>query len=214
MTRPWFGAVLALVLTVVTLAVFGRLPEQIPTHWNVHGEVDGWAPRFPGAFLMPAVLLGIWALALVLPRIDPRRAHLEAFRATYWLQMNAVLLFLAAVGAVALAAALGWPIAVGTVVGVGVGVLLIAVGNYLPRVKSNWWMGIRNPWTLSDDEVWRKTHRLGGRLFVLAGGMIVASAFLAPDLQLAMLLTAVAIAAVVPNVYSYLQWRKRGRPVG
>ncbi len=208
MRNRWFGLGIVAAMGVFTLAVFPRLPETIPTHWNFAGEADAWSPRFPDAYFPAAVALGLWLLAQVLPRIDPRRERYPSFAATYWQLINLTLLFLAGLQVAVLGVALGWPLDMSRVVPVGIGVLFVALGNYLPRVRSNWWMGIRTPWTLSSERVWRRTHRLGGRVFVAAGLLVVLTAFL-PGREWVIPTIAVA-AALLPVAYSYLLWRREG----
>lgn len=166
------------------------------------------AGKWPGAFLMPAFGLGLWLLFRVLPRLDPRRANYERFEPTYWTVANVVLVFLALVHVLSLGTALGWSIDVPRVILVALGSLFVALGNYLPRVKPNWSMGIRTPWTLDSDQVWRNTHRLGGKTFVAAGLVTIGVALLSPQRGFALMFAALVLAALVPLVYSYLAWRR------
>ena len=208
MRARWWGPVLAVLVALFAGVVYGRLPAEVPVHWNVAGEVDGWMPRFPGAFLMPLGVLVLWVLALGLPRIDPRREEYERFGETYWLLMNLIMLFVAALGVMTLGAALGWGVDVGRVVTAGVGVLFVALGNFLPRVRPNWWMGVRTPWTLSSERVWARTQRLAGWLFVAAGLAVLLATPLPGEPRMVVLLGGVAVAALVPTIYSYLAWRR------
>src|SRR5690606_4775678 len=169
MSRPWLGPVLLAAMVVFALAVYPSLPEQVPTHWGLSGEPDDWMPKWPGAFLPPLLGAGVWVLLLVLRRIDPRRAHYESFRSTFWLLLNVLLSFFALLHVVSLGTALGWPLDAGRAILLAVGLLFIALGSYLPRVRSNWWIGIRTPWTLESERVWRETHRPAGRTFTAGG---------------------------------------------
>lgn len=208
MTRKYFGAMVVGTMVLLTVALWSRLPDSIPIHWNIRGEVDGWARKWPGAFLAPALGLGVWLLLRLLPRLDPRRANYERFEATYWTVANTVIVVLALTHVISLATALGWPVDAPRVMVVVLGVMFIVLGNYLPRVKPNWWMGIRTPWTLENDQVWRDTHRLGGKLFVAAGLLTAAVALLLPEWAFPMMITSVGIAALAPAAYSYLAWRR------
>jgi uncharacterized membrane protein len=109
---------------------------------------------------------------------------------------------------VALGAALGWNVDTGRAVMGGVGVLLAVIGNYLPRIRSNWFLGIRTPWTLSSERVWRDTHRIGGRAFVLGGVAMVLAGFVPGAFARALSVSVVVAAAGIPVVYSYLAWRR------
>lgn len=208
MRSRWLAPALVAVAWVFSLAVYERLPAQVPTHWGLDGEVDGWSPRALGAFLLPAVGTLTVLLLHAVPRIDPRGDNVARFRPEFYLVINLVAAFLLLVHVAALGVALGWAVDVTAVIAVGLGGLLAAIGNYLPRVRANWFMGIRTPWTLSSDAVWRATHRVGGRLFVAAGVVVAASALLPAMWRGPVIVAAVLVAALVPAVYSYAAWRR------
>jgi uncharacterized membrane protein len=212
MMRKYAGPMLIGVMFAFTLAVYGMLPERIPIHWDIRGEVDGWAPR-GAAFLGPVLSIGLWLILLVLPRLDPKRENYERFEDTYWLVATSILAFLAVVHVATLGVALGWPVDMPRVILASIGVLLIAMGNYMPRVRPNWWMGIRTPWTLENERVWRDTHRLGGKTFVGAGLLALVASFLPPERAFYVFMPGVALAALVPFVYSYVVWRREQRRV-
>jgi uncharacterized membrane protein len=122
--------------------------------------------------------------------------------------INGILVFIAALHLVVLANGVGWPVPVGKLVPAGVGLLFVMLGNYLSRVQPNWFLGIRTPWTLSSDQVWRKTHRIGGAFFVIGGIGMVAAAFVPPAMVFPVLIAIVTLVAVVPVVLSYVFWRR------
>jgi uncharacterized membrane protein len=208
MRRRWPALIVVILMWVATLAVFRALPAEVPTHWNLRGEVDDWMPRWPGAFVAPLIATLIVGLMLALPRIDPRRVNVAHSTSDRVLMTNLVVLFFALLHVTATASALGYPVdESGWMMG-GLGLLFVGMGNYLPRIRSNWWLGIRTPWTLDSDRVWRETHRLGGRLFV-AGGLAMIAAVLLPAEPRAWVIGAViGTIAVVPLVYSFLVWRR------
>lgn len=207
MKRRWIAPLLIAAMWAFALAAYTRLPARIPTHWNLHGEVDGWSGR-GAAFLFPAIALGIALLMEVLPRIDPRRGNWEKFADETAVIVNVLVLFMAWMEAVTLGAAVGWDVDVGRAVLVGVGGLFAVMGNYLPRIRSNWFLGIRTPWTLASDRVWRETHRLAGRTFVAGGVAMAIAGFAASPAATELALAAAGVAAAVPVVYSYLAWRR------
>jgi uncharacterized membrane protein len=208
MKHRWITPLLLAAMWAFALAVYPDAPERIPTQWNLRGQPDAWGGR-SAVFLLPAIATALAALlVLVLPRIDPRRANWERFREELWVIVNVLLLFMAWIEAVTLGSALGWGVDPGRAMLGGVGVLLVLIGNYLPRIRSNWFLGIRTPWTLTSERVWRETHRVGGRAFVAAGlVMTLASLTPAPVADIASM-TAVGVAAVLPVAYSYFAWRR------
>lgn len=169
MKKPWMGVAIALAMALFSAAVYGRLPERLATHWNFAGKPDGWSGRAEAAWMLPAVALALWGILWLLPRIDPRRANYARFSGTYALVVNLTLLFLAVLHAAALGAAIGWPMDMGRLANAMVGLLFVAIGNVLPRVQPNWVVGIRTPWTLESDRMWRQTHRLGDAFSLRAG---------------------------------------------
>ncbi len=213
MSRRWLTPALVAAMTAAAIVFWSALPEQIPTHYNLSGQPDDWMARWPGAFLFPAMGLGIWLLLLGLRAIDPRRAHYEKFEDAYWTVLNLMTLFFALQQAMIVAVGLGAPVDPARFIPFAVGLLFALLGNWLPKIRSNWWMGIRTPWTLESDEVWRSTHRLAGWLFVAAGVAIMAASLVLPVEAVAWVIAPVVTVAVgVPFVYSYVAYRREKAP--
>jgi uncharacterized membrane protein len=208
MRSRWFGLVIAALAVAVSLWAYPQLPPTVATHWNVRGEADGFSSRLVAVSIMPLVILVMTGLFNVLPRLDPRRANYSKFIGTYWLIANAVILFILIGHGMIVATGLGYPVKIGRTMPIGVGLLFIVLGNYLTRVEPNWFVGIRTPWTLSSDTVWRKTHRTGGWLMVLGGSVIAACAFFPPAAFLPLFIAAVLLMAVIPIVQSYILWKR------
>jgi uncharacterized membrane protein len=207
--RRWFPLLLALLAAAISLAVYPRLPAQMVTHWDASGNPNGWMPRALGAFFAPALIALTGGILRLAPRIDPRRANYDKFRGAYESTIAAVLLLLLAVHLVVLAAALGYPVPVARLVPIFVGLLLLFIGNVLPRARSNWLYGIRTPWTLSSDRVWERTHRLAGYAMTAAGVLIILASALLPLRAGIFLIVGAALAATLgPAVYSYFIWKK------
>jgi uncharacterized membrane protein len=201
------GFVFAVLAAAFSIWAWPRLPAVVTTHWGFDGEPNGWSPRWVAAILLPLFLVALPLVFRVLPRIDPRGENYPKFSDAYWLICNSVVLFLAAIHVVVLLSAMGTPVDINLVVGLGVGLLFMVIGNYLGKVQPNWFMGVRTPWTLASEYVWRKTHRTAGWLFVGAGLVTVVSAFIPSIPSVAVMVVAVAIAAIIPVVQSYVLWK-------
>lgn len=198
--------ILTAVAALATVAVYPSLPERIPIHWNLHGEVDGWSSRQFGAVFGPAMMLGITALLLVLPRISPAQFRIDEFRPVYnYVTLLLVLLF-GYIHAVALWAALHPEAASGRALVAGLMLMFAAMGNVLGKVRRNFWMGIRTPWTLASDRVWIATHRLSARLLVAAGLVGAMLAVFGGPLPVVFVLLMAAVLA--PAVYSLVLYRR------
>lgn len=200
---------LLIVLAFVATAVaWPRLPERMPLHWNVAGEVDRWGAKAEGALLLPLIMLATWVMMRALPKVDPRRANYAKMAGTYDLVITIVLAATLVLHVTILAASMGYPVSVGTVVPLVVGVLFIVIGNVLPRARSNWWFGVRTPWTLSNDRVWERTHRVAGYAMFAAGVGIALVAFVPGEAAKFTLLALTGLCAATPVVYSYFAWRQ------
>jgi len=208
MRSRWFGLVIAVVAAGISIWAYPQLPPTVATHWNLRGVADGFSSRLMAVSIMPLVIIAMTGVFNVLPRLDPRRANYSKFIGTYWLIANAVILFILIGHGMIVATGLGYPVKIGRTMPIGVGLLFIVLGNYLTRVEPNWFVGIRTPWTLSSDTVWRKTHRTGGWLMVLGGIVIAACAFFPPRAFLPLFIAAVLIMAVIPIVQSYVLWKR------
>src|SRR2546430_615286 len=160
--RKWYPWALIGAVFVFSRAVYHRLPERLPTHWDAGGVPDGWSGRPVGVWLIPGIMIAVALILPLLPNIDPRRDNYEKFRPTYDLVVNSVITLLAIIDVAMIGVGLGWPLSMERFVPLMVGGLFVFLGNLMPRARPNWWFGIRTPWTLSNDRVWDRTHRLGG----------------------------------------------------
>jgi uncharacterized membrane protein len=185
---------------------YASLPDPMPTHWNAAGQVNGWMPKFWGAYLFPLIMAAMWVLFLVLPKISPRGFEMEPFLRAWGVLKVTILLLMAYIGVLVLRAARHGGELSQTAIFVAMGILFAVIGNVLGKVTRNFFVGIRTPWTLASEEVWYRTHRLAGKLFVAAGLFIAVAAFL--HMTLWPLFVALGIAGLVPVVYSYVIYRK------
>lgn len=202
------AAVLVAIGLAASLLLFGLLPESMPVHWNVRGEADGYMAREYAAFLMPALVALSAGLFAILPAISPKGFELDGATRAYRRLCGAILVFMLATHLVMLAAALGYG-DVGRTIPVLVGGLFAVLGNYVSKVPRNFFIGIRTPWTLADEDVWFRTHRFGGRVFVVAGIVIALAGLVLDGARLAPVLVATVVATVLLTVgYSFVAWRR------
>jgi len=200
------GLLLVLLSFATVAVVYPDLPDPMPSHWNLHGQVDGWMPKFWGAFLIPLVMAALWIVLLVLPRISPRGFEMDSFARAWGFLRVAILAMLFLVGLLVLRAAKTHEPLSKRALLTALGVLFMLIGNVLGKVTRNFFVGIRTPWTLANEEVWYRTHRLAGKLFV-AAGLLVAATSLA-GVGPWTILVSVGLATLVPVVYSYVIYRK------
>ena len=199
---------LTVVSLLLSLTVFSSLPEQIPAHWNVHGTVDRFAPKLT-VFIFPGIIFLITILFQVMRRTDPNSDNYDKFQREYHRYTFVIGLVFFAVQIMTIAAAFRMDFNVNLIFCLGIGSLFIFIGNLLPKTKHNYFIGIRTPWTLADEQNWFRTHRLAGKIWVL-GGLIVALTALAPEsFQVPVFLTILAVMVVTPFVYSYTEFRKK-----
>jgi uncharacterized membrane protein len=182
---------------------------QIPIHWGMNGEANGFAGRDQALLMAPLLTLGLALLFAVIPRIEPRRFNLASSAKFYRAAWVGSVCLLAAVHTAIVLNALHFAPNARQVVMPGAALLFIVIGNYLGKTRSNFFAGVRTPWTLSSDYSWEKTHRLTGRLFMLVGTAVLIVS-LAADTKLAATLLVVGAlsAALIGVVASYVYWRR------
>lgn len=201
-------ASLLIALSVLAgLFLYPRLPDPVASHWNARGQVDGYMPRFWGAFLMPIVSAGMLLLFLLIPLIDPLRANIAKFRTTFNTFIVLMIVFLLYIHGLSLAWNLGYRFDMGTVLMPAMGLLFFYMGVLMQRAKRNWFIGIRTPWTLSSDRVWDETHRLGAILFKIAGVLALAGVFFGQYAIWLVLIPVLAV-AIFLLVYSYVLYQR------
>lgn len=221
MKRSWRIELIQLLVIaamfVVAAACWPYVPERIPVHWNLRGEVDGYGGKFMGLLLPPLLTLGLYVLLLVLPRFDPGKANYPTFAASYNVIRISLVVFMAALHGVTTLASLGQPVDVGTFVSLGIGGLLVVLGNVMGKIRPNWFVGVRTPWTLSSKLSWTKTHRAAGWMFIVFGPLLALAGILRADWFYIATLGAGGFALAALVVYSYLIYRsdpERVTPAG
>lgn len=198
--------VLALAGILLAAVLYPLLPEQIPTHWNMDGTVTCGSRNT--IFITAGMGLLFAVMFDILPKIDPRRSNYEKFGSFYDMFCVLMEIFMLIVNGIIITETLRpGTLSVPTAIMSGTGILFVIIGNFMPKFKSNFYMGIKTPWTLSSDEVWRKTHRLGGRCFFLSGLLLILCAFLPGSIH-HICIIAVLIACFIPGFMSWIWWRQ------
>lgn len=200
-----------ILLLIVSFAMsfyfYPMLPDRIPTHWNFKGEIDGYSGKTAGTFLMPILNLVIYVLFIFLPALDPKKENYKLFESTYRYFRYLFHIFFFGMQVLIITAALGYAVDTGRFVMLGISLLFMLMGNVMGRLKHNYFIGIKTPWTLANEEVWKRTHRLSAYLwtgFGLAGAIM---AILKTN-PVVIFLTILIIPTMVPLVYSYAIFKK------
>jgi len=193
----------------VSLWAWPQIPagRQIPIHWDAAGNPNGYASKGFALLLLPILALGIALLLAVIPQFEPRRLNLAQSRKAYLAAWIGSLVVLAGAHLLIVLAAVGHPANIVTIASLLVGGLLIVVGNYLGKARSNFFFGIRTPWTLSSDLSWDKTNRLGGRVFVAIGAAWILAGLTRSGTVFAVVLVILLALIILVTVYSYFVWR-------
>ncbi|MBN1779485.1 MAG: SdpI family protein [Candidatus Buchananbacteria bacterium] len=204
--------IIPIALLVLAIAAsfyfYAYFPEQVPSHWNFQGEIDSYSSRGFAAFFFPALNVVIYLLFLAIPYLDPKKDRYQEFTKAYHVFKNLIVAFMTIIYFFIGVAGLGYQVPITLLVPSLVGILFIVIGNYLSKIKTNWFMGIRTPWTISNDEVWNKTNRLGGKLFVAFGALMILGIFLPQEIFWQIFMICTAVVVIVPIVYSYFLYRK------
>ena len=209
MTRDranFFSYLFIMAAVVVAAWLYPSIPEQVPSHWNAHGEVDAYLPKPWGVVILPLAAILVFIVMRLIPVISPKGYRTEPFANVLHIFQVAMVGFMSLVAILVLLEASGVNVHLDKFIFGALGLLFIVLGNYFGNIRKNFFLGIRTPWTLASDEVWARTHRIGGRLFVLQGLIMLAGMFvIIPPVAF---LVMVALIVLVPVGYSYVAYRK------
>ena len=183
------------------------MPEQMASHWGAQGEVNGYASRFVGLFLMPIVSVFMLLLFIILPKIDPLKKNIKKFRGYYEKFILIIIAFLFYIYILSLAWNLNYRFNMISMMVPALGLLFYYAGILTENAKRNWFIGIKTPWTLSSEIVWVKTHKLGGKMFK-ASGIISLLGLFFPKYAIWFVLVPVLFTAIYTFIYSYIEYQK------
>lgn len=206
--KEWFVIPLLLAPFIASLLLWDQLPDEVPTHFNFKGEADDWGPKWMNAIMLPLIGVGLYVLLLVVPIIDPKKkiSNIQKPVSAIRIIMS---LFFVGIYAFVMAASLGSEINFTMYIFAAVGALILILGNYMNSIKPNYFIGVRTPWTLESPEVWKKTHRLTSKVWIVGGLVMIITAFFPSLMSSAFTISIlVTILAAVPIIYSYLIFKK------
>ena len=194
--------ILILLPIIIGLVLWEQLPETMATHWGTDNEPNGWTSKVFAVFGIPGIMAALHILCLVVTYADPKKSNIgkKTMGIVYWI-LPAVSI---AVMSATYAYALGTKVNIGMLCCILMGIIFIALGNYLPKAKQNYTFGYKIPWTLDSEENWNKTHRLAGWLMVICGFAFIVNAFILSEFVFVFCL----VAALAPMVYSYILYKK------
>ena len=200
-------SIVILLPILIGLILWNKLPDQVPTHWNAQGEVDGWSSKVFAVFGLPIVLFAVHWMCILVTSVDPKKQNIEG--KVLWIVFWICPIISLLVGMLSYGAALGVEFKVDKIMLAIMGIMFIVIGNYLPKCKQSYTVGIKLPWTLNDEENWNCTHRMGGKLWVISGIILLLSMLLPTSAMAIVVLAVVGVSVLVPTVYSYLLFREK-----
>lgn len=200
-------SIVILIPIVIGLFLWNKLPDKLPTHWNAEGVADGWSSKGFAVFGLPAILFGFHWLCLLVSSADPKNKNYseKLLQLVFWICPLISVLF----GGISYGVALGIEIKVDKIMLLLMGLMFIIIGNYMPKCKQNYTMGIKLPWTLNDEENWNKTHRMAGRLWVITGFLVMLCILVPTTVMVVTFIIILIVSVMIPTIYSYLLYKNK-----
>lgn len=194
---------------IYILIVWNTIPDQVPTHFNIKGEPDDYSGKAFALLLLPVMNIVMYFILFFVPRIDPRKKNYEAFGSSYQnIRLVIHLFFVGIFIFITQTTSGGQHLQLNAFLSMML-LFFALLGNYMRTVRSNFFVGIRTPWTLSNDVVWRKTHELGGKIWFYSGIVLAVVVFFLPEMAAGIVMgCGVFLMAIIPVVYSYFEFKK------
>jgi len=204
--NPFILALLLLSFAGVLIAYPG-LPSEIPTHWDMSGNIDDYSPKW-AILLLAALPVAIYLMMVFLPRIDPKKKSYDLHKRAYEIAKVFITLIMSVLVWISILVSKGVDLDVGLIVSLMVGVLFITLGNYMGQIRHNYFFGIRTPWTLANETVWKRTHRVGGYCFMGMGIFMIIANILRDHMPSWIMVPIIILGAGIPIVYSYFEYKR------
>lgn len=211
----WFAVALIILGFLAGFYFYRHFPSLVPTHWNFQGEVNGYSRPFTAAFAIPLMMLGLYLIFTFLPYLDPKKEQYANFASVYHHFKDLIIVFLFVLYLMASLSGLGYKINISFWMPLLVGLLFVIIGFLLTKVKTNWFLGVRTPWTMSSEKVWARTHQLSNRVLIAAGLLIAATVLVPALFKTILFILAVALIIFGLPIYSYYLYRqeKKGKKI-
>jgi len=196
------GLATVILMFFVGIITYPQMPEMMASHWNINGQANGFMPKFWGIFIFPLIALAMYLLFILIPKMDPKRKNIEKFRAYYDNFILMMLVFFFYIFAMSITWNYGISYNFNQAIVPPFTLLFYYIGVMLEHAEPNWTIGIRTPWTLENETVWKNTHKLGSQLFKISALLGLIGIFL-PQYSLLFILIPIIASAVFITAYSY-----------
>ncbi len=212
--KKWLGEALILLVVLAPLVylatVWNSLPEQVPLHWNIKGETDNYGSKWELLFVLGGMQLFTYLLFLLLPKIAAKRNNIKLMGSNFYKMRLLMQVFISSLFVIILLASADiMDISVNTMIASVLAIFMLLFGNYMTSIRPNYFMGIRTPWTLANEKVWKKTHLLGGRLWVLAGIFGLLSLLILPNqIAFGVVIGLMVVPMLIASIYSFILFKK------
>lgn len=207
--------ILIIILPFIFIAVkWNDFPDRIPMHWNIKGEIDNYGSKAFGLLALPCMNILMFLLFIFLPKIDPKKNNYLLFEDKWKVIRTVIHLFILVMFFVISFVSLGYKLPVDKIVMISVILLMLLFGNYMGNIRPNYFIGIKTPWTLANENVWRLTHRLAGKIWVIASIIMIAIVLFLPLESPWLFFVYIAIISLVPIVYSYIKFKEQDKIPG
>jgi uncharacterized membrane protein len=202
--RDWLILVILIAPFPYLVVAWNIFPDEVPIHFNLHGTPDRYAGKAIGLLLFPVLNIVLYGFLQIIPMVDPKRSNFHLFEDRYRSIRTVVHLLLAFVFFLIAIFSLGYTFDITIAITYALLVMLLFFGNYMSNIRSNYFIGIRTPWTLNNEIVWKKTHRLTGKLWVFSTIVMMVILPFVPS-ALIIFLVFVAVISIIPIMYSYIE---------
>lgn len=207
--KEWYVVLLLILPFIASAYLWNDLPDEVPTHFNLQGEADDWGPKWVNAIMIPGIALATYLSLIFIPFIDPKK-RIESRQKPIAAIRIVLSLFFVFMYVFVMAESLGTDINFSIYLQIGIGLLFLALGNYMQSIKQNYFIGVKTPWTLESEEVWKRTHRLTAKVWTVGGLIMMISPLTIsnPILYWTIFSVVVSVLVLVPVIYSYVIFQK------